>query len=192
MCVSANMNILSLYDGSYSTCTNLEWYVTSPIPIPIPTGPSWADAAARSPGGQRLGAHDVTSPTRPPCASHAIVVTPSDLPCIGDASRQVCAARGLLPGQGRASGMAFAWPPNQLEPASGWRPIGSCTGYHPKGCGAAGYASSDIYYLETCIFSSICHNRESLFRLAAGQTWQCELDERGFERLRDRVLGGLV
>lgn len=125
--VKANQNILSLFDGSYNTCTNLEW--------------------------------------------------------------QICAARGRLPGQGGRD-IRFAYAPGRLEPTGGGRPIGSCTGYHPAGCWDDGYASSDIFYLEACMFSMMCKNREEFFRLNVGDTWQCELDEGGYARMRDLLVRG--
>lgn len=123
-CIYHNHNILSLYDGSYNTCRNLEW--------------------------------------------------------------QVCAARGLLPGQGNRN-IRFAFRPGLLVPEY----IGSCTGYHPAGCGNEGYASYDIFYLEVCMFSTMCSNGDALFDLQVGQTWQCNLDHRRFIQLRDWVLGAL-
>jgi len=123
-CIYANHNILSLYDGTYNTCRNLEW----------------------------MG----------------------------------CAARGLLPGQGNRN-IRFAFRPNELRPEY----IGSCTGYHPSGCGFDGYASYDIFFLEACMFSTICSNGHAIFDLQAGQTWQCNLDRSRFNQLRDWMLGAL-
>jgi hypothetical protein len=95
--------------------------------------------------------------------------------------------RGLLPGQGGRT-IKFAHRPNEM-----WTPhIGSCTGYHPQGCGNQGYASSDIYYLEICMFSALCSNREQLFNLQVGEAWECQMDRAGFDQLRDWVVGGLT
>lgn len=105
---------------------------------------------------------------------------------------QVCAASGKLAGQ-RGATLIFAFPPGELEPHGHRRPpIGSCTGYHPRGCGTRGYASSDIYYLEVCIYSAICANREQLFAQPIGQPWKCELEWAGFRQLRDEILRGLT
>ena len=101
----------------------------------------------------------------------------------------MCAARGLLPGQGGRD-IRFAFPPGWLQPYGGNKPIGSCTGYHPNGCWDQGYASSDIYYLESCMYSMMCSNSDELFRLRRGETWQCELDEAGYNRMRDWLLRG--
>lgn len=103
---------------------------------------------------------------------------------------QVCAAKGALPGQ-QGRDIYFAHAPGALEPFRGPHPIGSCTGYHPAGCGKRGYASSDIYYLEICMYSAMCSNRDALFGLRVGQAWQCDMDYEGFKRLRDMVLDGL-
>ena len=59
---------------------------------------------------------------------------------------QICAAKGALPGQ-LSSTIRFAYAPKNLEPEGGLKPIGSCDGYTPAGCGDQGYASSDIYYV---------------------------------------------
>jgi len=123
-CVKTNNNILSLFDGTYNTCRNLEW--------------------------------------------------------------QVCAARGLLPGQ-RGHKIKFGHRPSEM-----WTPhIGSCTGYHPAGCGNRGYASSDIYYLEICMYSMLCKNRDELFDLQVGEEWECAMDPDGFQELQEWVLDGL-
>ena len=99
----------------------------------------------------------------------------------------VCAAKGTLPGQDSRI-IRFAYAPNRLEPTTGHQPIGSCTGYHPAGCGRIGYASSDIFYLEACIYSIMCSNHEALFRLRPGEDWQCEMDWEGYQQVRDWVL----
>jgi len=123
-CVHTNNNILSLYDGSYNTCRNLEW--------------------------------------------------------------QVCAARGMLPGQ-KGRKIKFGHRPDEM-----WTPhIGSCTGYHPAGCYEQGYASSDIFYLEICMYTMMCKNRDKLFKLQVGEEWECDMDKEGFHQLQNWVLNGL-
>ena len=118
-----------------------------------------------------------------------------------NAEWQICAARGTLPGQATsqvlrsATGteydvrgtIRFAKAPSTLEPHAGPHPIGSCGGYAPLGC-SAGYASSDIFYLESCFYSMMCANRDELFSVQPGRNWTCQLDRRGFERMRDYVL----
>ena len=96
---------------------------------------------------------------------------------------QVCAARGMLPGQGGRR-IRFAFRPRDLDPVEGPHPLGSCEGYHPAGCYNKGYASSDIFYLEVCIFNEICENGEELFHLNVGEDWQCRLSDQGFARLK--------
>lgn len=122
-CVNANVNILSIQDGSYNTCKNLEW--------------------------------------------------------------QVCAARGWLPGQ-MSSEIRFAFRPAELNPDF----IGACTGYHPAGCGDQGYASYDIFFLEVCMYSTICANGAELFSedMQIGTIFRCQLDEARYNQLRDWIL----
>ena len=66
---------------------------------------------------------------------------------------QVCAARGLLPGQNGA-GIKFAFEPRDLDPHGGPHPLGSCNSYAPEGCGY-GYASGDVFFLEVCIYETV-------------------------------------
>lgn len=113
---------------------------------------------------------------------------------------QICAAKGTLPGQGGAwkkgfenriregSFIRFAYAPKRLTPLSGDRPLGNCAGYAPAGCGKQGYASSDIFYMEACIFDAVCANRDSLWELEEGEDWACQLEFEGFLQLRDWVL----
>lgn len=101
---------------------------------------------------------------------------------------QLCAAQGLLPGQGD-NRMRFAFAPKNLELRTGMRPLGSCTGYHPRGCHDVGYASSDIFYLETCIYATICSNGHELFELEENQDWSCILDLDGYARLKAWMVG---
>ena len=103
---------------------------------------------------------------------------------------QLCGAKGLLPGQGDKPTLRFARAPGTLAPNDRREHrLGSCTGYAPKGC-VNGYASSDIFYMETCFYSMMCSNRDELFKLDVGEDWTCELDRCGFERARDLILGG--
>jgi hypothetical protein len=97
---------------------------------------------------------------------------------------QVCAARGYLPGQ-MSRDIRFAFRPAELQIEF----IGACTGYHPAGCGDKGYASYDIFFLEACMYSTMCTNGWELFQLQVGQTFHCELSLEGFNKLRDWTLG---
>jgi len=111
---------------------------------------------------------------------------------------QLCAAKGTLPGQAGewvADGnlragrkIRFAYAPGSLEPFGAFKPLGACEGYMPKGCGNQGYASSDIFYMEACIYDQVCSNRESFWQLQPGEDWQCQMDYEGFEQFRDWVL----
>ena len=96
---------------------------------------------------------------------------------------QMCAALGQLPGQGSRT-IRFAYAPGALEAFTGWRPLGSCTGWHPRGCGNNGYASSDIFILEVCLYSAICSNAEQMFALDENEDWVCNINPAGVEQLR--------
>ena len=58
----------------------------------------------------------------------------------------------------------------------------------PAGCGQQGYASSDIFYLESCMYSMMCSNRDELFRLEATQDFTCQLDHAGYMRMVNYLL----
>ena len=92
----------------------------------------------------------------------------------------MCAAKGTLPGQGGRK-IRFAYAPKDLEP-NGDTPIGNCDGYRPAGCGDEGYASSDIYYMETCVYSMMCSNRAELWSLEAEQDFECEMEWEGYKQ----------
>ena len=94
---------------------------------------------------------------------------------------------GRLPGQGNAL-IRFSPAPNTLWPAGRDKPIGWCGGYTPAGCYEQGYYSSDVFYLESCIFSMMCSNREELWQLRAGQDFYCTPDYDGFAQMRDWLL----
>ena len=102
---------------------------------------------------------------------------------------QVCAARGHLHGQGD-NRIRFAVPPRVIEIYTGNHPIGGCKGYAPRGCGPdkPGFASGDIFILEVCFYDAICQNNEELWTLEAGQDWRCNLDEKKYDDLRDKLL----
>mgnify|MGYP003311313124 CR=1 FL=1 len=82
--------------------------------------------------------------------------------------------------------------PSALDPSGATgKPLGQCKGwvpnnYRPPG-GFYGYATDDIFYLETCILSAICANADELFRLDAGELFSCQVEA---QRVRDlqRVL----
>mmetsp|Transcript_39965 Transcript_39965/g.97062 ORF Transcript_39965/g.97062 Transcript_39965/m.97062 type:complete len:464 (+) Transcript_39965:28-1419(+) len=100
---------------------------------------------------------------------------------------QGCAAKGELHGQ-RSKTIIFSFAPKKLRVDGGRYPLGSCNSYAPLGC-ESGYASGDIFYLEVCIYSRICGNRNSLWYLNAGEPWQCELKYfGGFKNLYENLL----
>ena len=99
----------------------------------------------------------------------------------------VCAALGAIPGQ-RGSVMRFAPAPKDLELEGGPHPLGSCNSYHPRGCGDRGYASADIYYLEVCIFATICSNAAELFNVDEVHDWTCQVSQSGLSQLKRWLL----
>ena len=74
---------------------------------------------------------------------------------------QVCAAKGLLPGQGSQE-IKFGYQPSSLRPdgATG-KPLGQCHGWVPEEPPAGdiyGFATDDIFYLE--VRSSVGQRQE--------------------------------
>ena len=100
---------------------------------------------------------------------------------------QMCAAAGKLPGQGGPT-IRFAHAPGALEVNGGPHPLGSCNGYHPSGCGEHGYASSDIFYLEACVYAVVCSNGDEIFALKDGEDWHCRVSSTGFAMLKEWLL----
>lgn len=95
---------------------------------------------------------------------------------------QICAARGMLPGQ-QSPSVLFAQEPGSLD-VSGDRPLGHCGGYSPQGCGRQSYSNDDIYFLEVCVYSMICHNSDELFAMKVGHRFHCRINEEGFRRMQ--------
>ena len=54
--------------------------------------------------------------------------------------------------------------------------------------GGFGYATDDIYYLETCIFSQVCRNSDELFKLAVGDVFICDFSHEKFAELKELLL----
>lgn len=135
-CIRSNLNILSLYDGNYNICRNLEW--------------------------------------------------------------MMCAAQGALPGQ-RTPTILFSFAPRDLSThgpdASSSIPLylqsrafGQCGGFreaHHGPCDPVhdGYATDDIFFLETCLFHQLCTNGADLFTLRVGEPFYCTLNEARFRDL---------
>lgn len=101
---------------------------------------------------------------------------------------QLCAVQGLLPGQQGVNTIKFAFSPGALQPHGDWNSLGSCSGWHPRGCGDDGYASSDIFYLEACMFAVICSNGREVFRLNEMESWNCQLSHEGIAKLEQWLL----
>lgn len=101
---------------------------------------------------------------------------------------QVCAAKGWLPGQGSPV-IKFAYEPRDLNTEEGPHPLGSCNSYAPAGCDENfGYGSSDIFFLEVCIYNTICKNGADVFKLDVGEAFHCELHHEGFVKLKNWLL----
>jgi hypothetical protein len=99
---------------------------------------------------------------------------------------QICAAKGMLPGQG-GFGIRFATAPKRLH-TRGNKPFGQCGGWTPTGECNGGYATDDIYFLEICLLNQLCTNNHELFELEVGQFFVCQLDEARFWELKEILL----
>jgi len=98
--------------------------------------------------------------------------------------RQLCAARGDLPGQNTRA-IKFARAPKSLSMDS-WPWFGTCSGWTNAPCDAnTGFANDDIYYLEVCLFSLSCSNNERLFEVDVGEDFVCEVDRAGVAQLQE-------
>ena len=189
MCVRAGINILSLYGKRqpYNVCRNFEWQACQPEPrIFRACERPLTCAHCRVPLGKQASAliphRSCSDPSRIAPFSH------------GRPPPQVCAAKGLLPGQPSNRSLLFARAPRDLHPeGETGKPLGKCCGFAEAGAvarGGLGYATDDIFYLETCVFSQICSNGAELFRLRAGQPWACAFDEERFDELRRLLVEG--
>ena len=101
----------------------------------------------------------------------------------------MCAAKGLLPGQGGRT-IKFARAPNRLDLGLNNR-LGVCSGWvppHAPSGGIFGYATDDIFYLESCLFSQICRNGHEIFELRKGHAFECDLDVGLFRELQGLLL----
>jgi len=95
---------------------------------------------------------------------------------------QVCAAKGLLPNQDNGT-INFATAPKDLD-LHAYPPFGCCHGWTDRSCDLdTGFANDDIYYLEVCLFSQVCSNRDELFAINALDDFRCVFDDAGFNRL---------
>lgn len=86
----------------------------------------------------------------------------------------MCAAKGLLPGQGSRK-MHFADAPGALDTHNDfWDGDQWVERYHV----------GDVYYLEICILSQLCENSHELFTIDAGAYFVCDLRPARFAELR--------
>jgi len=99
---------------------------------------------------------------------------------------QVCAVMGKLPGQG-GNGMRFSYNPGNLDVYDGGtgKSLGTCRGYLPPNlnCGN-GFATDDIYFLEVCLVSFLCKNKEELFTVEPHDFYVCDFDGDAFDELQ--------
>ena len=104
---------------------------------------------------------------------------------------QMCAALGKLNHQDSRV-IKFAVAPNTLSMDSKSGDFGTCSGYSDAPCQMpwVGFANDDIYYLEVCLFSQVCANREQLFALGNGQNFVCRVDEPAFRELQVWLIDG--
>jgi hypothetical protein len=113
----------------------------------------------------------------------------------GAAEWQMCAAMGKLPGQ-NTLGIRFAVPPSFLSMDLSKGVFGTCNGYTDAPCQMpyVGFANDDIYYLEVCLFSQVCGNRDRLFGSGIEEygVFDCGPDPKGFHELQEWLLEGEV
>ena len=104
---------------------------------------------------------------------------------------QACAARGKVPGQ-RTPRIVFANAPGEVDMrgSDGLPALGTCSGNAPHGCGSVGYANDDIFFLEACIYSKICANRDELYRLQAADMFTCRISDAGLRELQQLLVQG--
>ena len=96
---------------------------------------------------------------------------------------QMCALQGLLPGQGTRR-ISFATAPADLRLEWWENPSTHPTFPCRDGrCDPNGFTVGDVFFAEVAITYLVCANRASLFSLAAGDFFTCELDERAFNNL---------
>ena len=82
--------------------------------------------------------------------------------------------------------MRFAIQPNTLNADfNGWT-LGTCGGFTPEGkefCHSQqGYATDDIFFLETCVYSILCE--EDIFALREDEDFYCTVTDRRLANLR--------
>lgn len=104
---------------------------------------------------------------------------------------QVCAAKGMLPGQ-KGSSIQFSVAPKDMDTKGLSHSLGTCGGSHPTlppagSNGIFGYTNDDIYFLEVCLYNQICENNEALFAVRRGEDFRCRFSRDRFNEL-ERIL----
>lgn len=94
---------------------------------------------------------------------------------------EVCALRGLLPGQGGRR-VHFATAPKELDPLMWEHPTDWPCG--DTGCGEGQYATSAVFFAEVCVMRKLCRNSDAIFKLEVGQTFECDLSSDALGELR--------
>ena len=84
----------------------------------------------------------------------------------------MCAVRGLLPGQQDVYRISFATAPKSLSLAQVNARVSGR--YFPVG---------DVFYLELCLLSQLCSNREELFEVEAAAPFECDVDMARYREL---------
>lgn len=64
-----------------------------------------------------------------------------------------------------------------------WRPPAGCVN---GACDEHHYAVSDVFYVEACLISAVCKNRNELFTtLGVGEDFVCDFDEEAYDQLQE-------
>ena len=87
-------------------------------------------------------------------------------------------AHGSLNGGGE---IIFSLAPKELDV------VPFCRGTYFRAMGGT-YAENDIYYLEVCVLSAICSNRNELFQANRGSLFRCRFDKAGYAKLQQQLL----
>lgn len=83
--------------------------------------------------------------------------------------------------------MIFSYRPGDLDVYDGGtgKSLGNCRGWRPPGVSCeAGFATDDVFFLEACLFSFVCRNRDELFSISVGSVFHCDFDGDAFDELQ--------
>lgn len=97
---------------------------------------------------------------------------------------QLCAAKGLLPGQ-QGRGIAFSTAPKTLSIGEWHNPT---TWPCQQGCPPSHYSVGDVYFAEIAVYNQICRGAAQLFEVGRGEEMQCDVDEVRFHDLANRLI----